>query len=135
MSDTSEVLIGLPEGDHVLFLNWRRASEGWICAEADVRCGPWHGRIKVEFYMDELFKFGEEVRRLYRDLKGTAKLNPIESDIKLELTGNGRGEIEVTGVARSQFAIDSQLSFRFLIDQTFLPNIADGLCVHSGREL
>lgn len=133
MSDIPEVLIGLPEGDHVLLFNWRHASEGWICAEAEVQCGPWCGRIGVEFYMDELPRFGEEIRQLYRDLKGTATLHPIESDIKLELTGNGRGEIEVNGVARSQFAIDSQLSFRFSIDQTFLPKIADALCTRDGR--
>ena len=133
MLDTSEVLIGLPEGDHVLPFNWRRADEEWTCAEADVRCGPWQGRLRVEFYSDELRTFGEEIRRLYKELRGTATLHPIEPHLTLKFTGNGRGEIEVDGVAQSQFGMDTRLSFHFVIDQTFLPRIADGFCAHSVR--
>jgi hypothetical protein len=117
----------------VLLFSWRRTPEGWVCGKADVHCGPWLERVKVEFYMDELPRFGEEIRQLYHDLKGTAALDSIESDLTLRLTGNDRGAIEVAGTARSQFATSSELSFRFFIDQTFLPKIADSLCANSGR--
>jgi hypothetical protein len=54
MAQGADVLIGLPEGDHVLFRNWRRAPEDWTYADAEIRCGPWQGEIKVAFYADEL---------------------------------------------------------------------------------
>lgn len=131
--DTSEVLIGLLEGDHVSLSNWRHESDGWVCADAEVRCGPWQGRLRVEFHPGELPRFAEEIERLYNELRGTAVLKPIEPYIELELSGNGRGGIEVKGIARSQFEVQSWLSFHFAIEQTFLPRIAAGLRAHGAR--
>lgn len=131
--ETPEVLIGLPEGDHVLLFNWRRLSDGWIRANADVHCGPWQGQLQVEFFQDELPRFGEEIERLYNDLRGTATLEPIEPYLRLTLSGNGRGGIDVDGIARSRFEVDTKLSFHFEIDQTFLPRIAAALRTHAAR--
>jgi hypothetical protein len=125
---TSEVLIGLPDGDHVLLRDWRRASEEWTLGEAEVRCGPWQGRVRVEFYSNELERFAEEIRKLYRELSGQAILHPIETYITITLTGDGRGGIKVDGYALSDFVTDTRLCFQFTIDQTFLPRIADELC-------
>lgn len=131
--NSSEVLIGSLGGDHVLLRNWRRLPEGWTRADADVRCGPWQGWIKVEFYADELSRFAEEIRRLYKELRGTATLDPTEPHLKLKLTGDGRGVVEVDGVAQSQFEVDTRLSFHFVIDQTFLPRILDGIRAQCAR--
>ena len=120
------MLIGLQDGDHVSLRNWRLAWEDWTFADAQIRCGPWQGGIKVAFYADELARFAEAIRTLYSDLRGKAELKPFDCRFALTFTGNGRGEITVEGHAGSDFVTDTELRFQFLIDQTFLPRIADG---------
>ena len=126
MREASEVLIGLQDGDHVSLKNWRFSSEDWTYGHAEIRCGTWRGGIKVAFYADELARFAEAIRTLYSDLRGKAELKPFDCRFALILTGNGRGEITVDGHAGSDFVNDTELRFQFLIDQTFLPRIADG---------
>jgi len=132
-TEAPEILIGLRDADHVLLRNWRHDREEWTYADADIRCGPWHGQLKVAFYSDEVARFSEAIQRLYRDLSGTATLHPIEPYLKLTLVGNGRGGVDVLGSAQSEFGNDTHLSFCFSIDQTFLPRIADGLMANSSR--
>ena len=127
MPENSEVLIGTQDGDHVLLRNWHYPSDDWTVADAELRCGPWQGVLKVWFYARELEMFADEVKTLYRELRGTATLHPVESYLKLTLTGNGRGGIAVEGYAQSDYVNDTKLYFQFSIDQTFLPRIADGL--------
>ena len=76
MGEASEVLIGLQDGDHVSLRNWRHAPEDWTYADAEIRCGPWEGEIQVAFYSDELARFAEAIRTLYRELGGKAELHP-----------------------------------------------------------
>ena len=133
MREAAEVLIGLPDGDHVLLRNWRHAPEDWTYADAEIRCGPWQGRIEVAFYSDELARFAEAIRTLYRELGGKAELHPFDSPFALTLTGNSRGGITVAGLAQSDFVTDTELRFHFLIDQTFLPGIADSLIAAKSR--
>ena len=128
-----EVLIGLPDSDHVLLRNWRHAPEDWTYSDAEIRCGPWQGGIKVAFYADELARFAEAIRTLYSDLHGKAELKPFDCRFALVLTGNGRGEIIVDGHAGSDFVTDTELRFQFLIDQTFLLRIADGFAAVKSR--
>ena len=127
MSQASDVLIGLQDGDHVLLRSWRHAPEDWTYAEAEIQCGPWRGGIKVAFYSNELGQFAESIMKLYSDLAGKAELRPFDSRFALILTGNGRGEISVSGHAGSDWVTGTELHFQFLIDQTFLPRISDGL--------
>jgi hypothetical protein len=127
LPQAAEVLIGLPDGDHVLLRNWRNAPEEWTYADAEIRCGPWQGSIRVSFYSDQLARFAEAIRVLYRELHGKAELLLLDSPFALVLTGNGRGGIVVEGYAQSDFVTDTKLQFQFSIDQTFLPQIADNL--------
>lgn len=131
LPQAAQVLIGLSDGDYVSLGNWRKdvRDQEWTYADAEIRCGPWQGRIRVEFYKNELMRFAEEIRALYKELDGKATLHPIEPYLSLALTGNGRGGIEVEGTAQSEsgFVTGTKLCFHFSIDQTFLPRIADGL--------
>jgi hypothetical protein len=57
---------------------------------------------KRKFPERELAAFAQEVRRLHRDLLGTARLRPIEPNIALTLTEDGKGHITVDGVAQNE---------------------------------
>ena len=62
----------------------------------------------------------EQQVKVRRDtLQGTAELHPLESQINVVLTGNGRGGIEVTGDI-SSISWTNKLQYGFTIDQTFL---------------
>ena len=80
-----------------------------------------------KFNKGELARFAEEIRRLHHDLVGTARLDPIEPNLVLTLTGDGKGHVLVDGVARNHFVSGTQLMFKFGIDQTYLKGIADSL--------
>jgi hypothetical protein len=135
LAQATEVLIGTLDGDHVLLRNWRYSPDEWTFADGEIHCGPWQGRIRVSFYRDELIRFANEIRKLYRDLHGEATLHPMEPYLILTLIGNGRGGITVDGCAQSEsgFVTGTKLCFHFSIDQTFLPRIADGLVAANSR--
>jgi hypothetical protein len=96
-------------------------------ALAEIACGVWRGAFGCEFYSGELHRFGEEVQELYRAMNGNAKLEPIEPNLSLELTGDGRGHIAVAGRASAEFYSGTHLVFHFSLDQTQLPAIAAAL--------
>lgn len=75
----------------------------------------------------ELGRFAQEIRTLHRDLAGTAALQPLEPNLILTLIGDGKGHIAVEGEATNHFGRGTTLRFRFDIDQTFLPRIAEAL--------
>jgi hypothetical protein len=124
----NEVLIGNRGGDHIsIRVRPEPNSEGWFGAVVEIRCDGWHSLLGANFYRDELKRFAEEIRILYRDLSGTALLQPIEPFITLKFEGDGKGHVVVDGVARKSLSVATKLAFQFEIDQTYLPQIADGL--------
>lgn len=64
---------------------------------------------------------------LHEKLEGTASLIPIEPNLEVSFTGDGKGHIEVNGIARNHFQTGTKLSFHLDLDQTFLPAIIEGL--------
>ena len=128
MGKTSEIIIGNRDGEHIsIQAASTRNVEGWFGAEVHVHCGGWRGKIDAEFYQDELTRFAEEIRALYRNLTGVARLGPTEPYITLKLEGDGKGHIVVDGVAQRTLGELTHLVFQIKIDQTYLPHIADAL--------
>ena len=127
MVQTSEILIGSAGGDHVSIKIGSPNREEWRGAEVEVRCDGWIGRMRASFMKGELGRFSEEIRQLHRKLSGSAELQPLEPNLTLALTGDGKGHVTVDGTARNDFAGGTRLVFRFEIDQTFLDDIADAL--------
>lgn len=122
MTTHGRVLIGSEGADHVLI-----TPSDSVHADVEVRCDGWSGRTRTYFGKGELGHFAQEILRLHRDLVGTAELNPLEPNIVLTLSGDGKGHIAVDGTARNDFASGTKLTFRFIIDQTFLEGIAQAL--------
>lgn len=124
---SNEIVIGDKGADFVLLKAVGRGTEGWSSAVIEVRSDGWMGSFRGNFMKGELARFAEEVRQLRHDLSGNAQLQPIEPNITLTLTGDGKGHITVDGSARNNFASGTKLSFRFTIDQTYLETIAHSL--------
>lgn len=128
MTRPGEILIGYPGGDHVLlrFRGFDYDREGWLGSEIEVRCDGWNGRTKTTFMKGELGRFGQEIRKLHRALSGTAELHPLEPNLTMLLSGDGKGHISVRGTAHNLYET-TKLNFTFEIDQTFLSDIAGAL--------
>lgn len=129
MTLPSEILIGNKGADHVSIVVTRRYSdpEGWLGAEIEVRCDGWFGRMRTDFMKGELARFADEIRKIHRDLVGTARLQPVEPNLVLTFVGDGKGHIAVDGVAQNHFVPHTKLDFQFTIDQTYLGDIARAL--------
>jgi hypothetical protein len=107
--------------------------EDWSRADIEVHCDGLSGKIRGEFWKSELADFGRDVRELFADLSGEAILKPIEPNIELTLKGDGKGHINVTGIAQNHFERRTRLHFEFNIDQTYLRSIAEAIDVAGRR--
>ncbi len=74
----------------------------------------------------ELGRFAQEIRRLHRTLSGSTELHPIEPNLTLILSGDGKGHIVAQCTAHNLFET-TRLNFTFEIDQTYLTDIARAL--------
>jgi hypothetical protein len=120
-----EIVIGFRDGDHVS-IKPIGVYGGWVKAEIYVYCDGWSGRTKGEFLPGQLSKSAREIRRLRRELTGSALFESLEPQIAIRFSGDGKGHIGVEGSAQNGF-LGARLVFRFDIDQTFLDQIARAL--------
>jgi hypothetical protein len=77
--------------------------------------------------------FAKQVQHLLTDLRSTARLKPMKPNIRLTLTGDGRGHIRVEGIGTNTFGSENELHFCFQIDQTYLSKIINALVAADGK--
>ena len=127
MLKTKEILIGNRGSDYVAIRPSRYDREDWLASEVEIKCGGWSGSLKASFMKGELGRLADELRLLEQCLSGAAEFKPLESYIQLGFSGDGKGHIHVRGKAYSSLSLETQLSFAFEIDQTYLKSIIDAL--------
>jgi hypothetical protein len=93
--------------------------------EVSVDCDGWSGTTQAWFFKGDFSRFAQQIREIHRTLSGAAKLEPVEPNIALTLTGDGKGHVNVKGTAQRHFERKNRLTFEFSIDQTYLKAIAD----------
>ena len=120
----AEIHIGRAEAEHVRIDVLEHAPDDWRVTTVEVACGVWKGAFEWQFHKGELRRFGQQVRELYRKLSGTATLEPWEPNLRLKMTGDGKGHINVEGKAEPEFNAATYLVFQIALDQTELPSIA-----------
>ena len=124
----AEVLIDGEDGNRISIRRCtKNGSEGWFDTEIEVRCDGWRGKFGASFMQGELSRFAKQVQNLHKHLHGNATLEPMEPNLTLSLLGDGKGHVEVTGVAQNQFHTGTKLTFKMELDQTYLPAIAEAL--------
>src|ERR1700735_2765967 len=123
--DVGSILIGRSGADHVSLSVTGRRPEGWLIATLEISASPWAGRCGVWLLHGQPRQFAQDIDRLYRDLVGVARLGAHAPDLKVELGGNGRGQVRLTGEVRHPDG--NALTFGFELDQTELPAISSAL--------
>jgi hypothetical protein len=135
VAESTEILIGDAEGQHVLIQPLFRSHPGlfdywdgnWIECDVHVAAGGFRGKFRASLRAEEFLSFLEAIRGLNTALEGTASFATMEEQVALSLNGDGKGHIRVSGEALDAVGIGNRLRFEFEVDQTYLPAICQSL--------
>jgi len=140
--DTSEIQIGGTGGDHVLIRVMSRMHPGatdywdgnWLISPIEVTVGGFHAEIDAGLRIDELVRFREALEQLSSSLDGEASLDSMEGWIRLLVTADQRGRLQVTGKVVDQPGSANTLTFTIDgLDQTYLPAVISGLAAAEAK--
>jgi hypothetical protein len=101
--------------------------DNWLRVNVSISAGAFSGRFHAAFLTDELVRFRDQIQTLYRTLQGEASFRTLEEQLSLRLTGNGRGEIGVRGVAVDIPGTGNRLEFELMLDQSYLQSTLGSL--------
>ncbi|WP_439543521.1 WapI family immunity protein [Hyphomicrobium sp.] len=103
------------------FRDWRKFGDasGYV-ASLDVRTDWIAAERDFYFEVEPLQKFIDALEAIDRTLVGTARLKPLWEEPFVEISGNGRGEILVSGLMIENGHRTQQVRFAFETDQTCL---------------
>lgn len=135
MTASTEVLIGDSGAQHVLIRALSRSQPdlfdqrdgNWIDCELRIVVGSFKGDVRANLRSEEFQNFLEEVRGLIQTLEGTASFTTLEGQIALYLTGDGKGQVHVSGEAIDVAGTGNRLQFAFDVDQTYLEAVCQSL--------
>jgi len=100
------------DGNWLMVTAFYRSAGSWVCASGPIIHGP------------ELAHLLAEAERLYSSLTGTATLPCMEPNLRVEMKGNGRGQVEVE-VAITPDQLTETHRYHEEIDQTYLPPVLE----------
>jgi len=101
--------------------------DNWVRVFVLVNVGSFSGSFDATFLTSELLGFRESVNSLYESLAGVARFATLEDQLTLELTGDGRGHVQLKGLAIDAPGIGNRLEFQIALDQGHLSTALRGL--------
>lgn len=101
--------------------------DNWLRVSVQVNVGSFSGSFKAAFLTSELIEFREGLCSLYESLTGSARFATREEQLELNLTGDGKGHIALSGIATDAPGIGNRLEFRIDLDQGHLSSAIRGL--------
>jgi hypothetical protein len=99
----------------------------WLHASVEVHAGGFDGRASGTLRAEEFVVFRDEVAALHRSLRGRATFGTMEDWLAVEMAGDGRGHVEVTGRLHDGPGSVNRLVFRLEMDQTNLASVMAAL--------
>jgi len=94
--------------------------DNWLSTEIQVRVGGFHGSAVAAIFTDELVSFAAQLSPLFETLTGAAEFSTMEGQLSLQLSGDGKGHIELRGEVADQAGIGNRLHFSLAFDQSQL---------------
>lgn len=101
-------------------LDWDR---NWIKTKITVKGGAFSGHYVADFMTTDFELLKRDFKKLDKDFNGTATFEPLEGQLKLNISGDGLGHFEVKCIAQDQPGIGGTLSFTMSFDQTELTRL------------
>lgn len=94
--------------------------DNWLTIGIRVWAGGFRGDTTASIQAGELTRFLRELRLLEQTLSGAAEFTTIEDQLRLRLTGDGRGHIELRGEVADRAGDGNRLDFTLQFDQSQL---------------
>lgn len=94
--------------------------DNWLTVKIQVCAGDFRGKTDAAILTAELLGFMTQLRALYDTLAGSAEFTTLEEQLKLRLSGDGKGHVELVGEVSDQPGIGNQLHFTLHFDQSQL---------------
>ena len=95
----------------------------WVRCKILVRVPAFEGTLDGSVRIDEIARFRNQVVDLYRMLNGVAAFETLEKWFWIRMIGDERGHVRLTGHMSDDPVDGNILSFRLILDQTFLPSL------------
>jgi hypothetical protein len=92
----------------------------WVRASVEVAAGGFRGQVNSDLRAEELASFHRQVARLAGSLAGEARFETMEEWLSIAVTGDARGQVELSCEVRDQPGGRNRLAFRLALDQTYL---------------
>lgn len=105
-------------------LDWDR---NWVRTKVTVKGGVFSGQYIADFMTTDFELLKRDFKQLDKNFKGTAKLEPLERQLLLDITGDGLGHFNVKCTAKDQPNYGGTLSFNLSFDQTELARLINEL--------
>ena len=95
--------------------------DNWLTVEIAVQAGGFRGRAQAAIFTYELAEFLPKLRSLHNSLSVVpVEFTTMEGQLRLVLTGDGLGHIELAGEVADQPGIGNRLHFTLHFDQSQL---------------
>jgi hypothetical protein len=128
MENTSELIFEiLDTGDLIRIepvqLNENSSEKNWIKSKVTIKGGAFGGQYWAEFMTWDFEQLRSQFEDLYTNLTGSAKFEPVEGQLILEINGDGLGHFDVLCSAMDRTGLGAKLSFELSFDQTELKRL------------
>ena len=94
--------------------------DNWLRVDIRVRAGGFRGKASATIITSELTRFLSELRPLTETLNSSAEFATMEEQMRLRLTGDGKGHVELRGKVSDQAGVSDRLHFTLQFDQSKL---------------
>ena len=105
-------------------LEWDR---NWIKTKVTIKGGVFSGQYVADFMTTDFELLKRDFKKLDKDFNTTANFEPLEGQLKLNISGDGLGHFEVKCIAQDQPGVGGTLSFILSFDQTELARLINEL--------
>lgn len=92
--------------------------KNWVKTWVSVKGGVFSGQFVADFMTTDFELFKRQLKQLDNDFNGSAKLEPLERQLVLNIKGDGLGHFELDCEATPEPHLGQMLSFSISFDQT-----------------
>jgi hypothetical protein len=105
----------------------QRPYEDWIVVNVRLGVGGFRGSFAAYFESRDFVQLRADLKKLYKNLNGSALFEPIEGQLMMKIEGDGQGHFEAQCVAVDRAENGNELKFILQFDQTYIPNVLNDL--------
>ena len=98
-----------------------------LAVNVAVLAGRFHGFVETELRTDELARFRDILREMYKQLRGEWDQEFLGSGLDFKIKGDGLGHFTMTCVVNDSPGVGNELTFEIGFDQTAIPEVLEGL--------